>query len=202
MAAFSTSRKSLFGAPLVADMLAPSTAPTTMPNMAAVAPSTHPEMSPKPIGTGRMIAGYVGDALARWGGGQALFAPIMEQRQRAQQQAAQYQRERTDKFADFQREYDYRAAHPIAPQPTEFERVAQAAGYQPGTPEYIALMKQRAETQASAPPMVVTNPDGTRTIYPSGSIPRGPMTPPAAPVGKLTPMGGAGSQGPGSFPLR
>lgn len=56
---------------------------------------------PQKIGTGRMIAGYIGDALARWGGLQPTFAPVMLQQQQERMKAAQAERERQHEREDY-----------------------------------------------------------------------------------------------------
>lgn len=169
------------------------------------APSDYP-ITPGSPGTPQRSGinwwGVAADALAGAAGRPGPYAAMMRQRQDEASQIAAEQRRQAEQFAMWQQQKQWERANPVAPAPTEFERTVQAAGIQPGTPEYAQIMRQRAENQASAPPMVVTNPDGTKTVFPAGSIPRGPATMPTAPVGKLTPMGGAGSQGPGMFPLR
>lgn len=190
------SPRGMFGAPIgvvepqspFPQMGAPDIAPT-MPAMPASKPGIN-------------WWGVAADALAGAAGRPGPYAAMQRQRQDEQAQIAAEQRRQAAQYAMWQQQKQWERANPAAPQPTEFERTVQAAGITPGTPEYAQIMRQRAENQASAPPMVVTNPDGTRTVYPSGSIPRGPMTPPTAPVGKLTPMGGAAPQGAGGFPLR
>jgi hypothetical protein len=74
-------------------------------------------------------------------------------RQKQAQEEAQYQRKRQDDFTDFKQEYDYKLAHPTASD-SEFERVAVAGGYQPGTPQYADLMRRKAESMAN--PVVMT----------------------------------------------
>lgn len=98
---------------------------------------------------------------------------------------------------------------PAAPQPTEFERMVIAAGYQPGTDEYTKLMRQ-AVTNKANPMQAVPGFDEQgqqvlRFIRPSGMSAEGggQLSPavPSAPVGKLTPIGGgAPSQGARTFP--
>ncbi len=134
--------------------------------------------------------GVAADALAGAAGQPGPFAARQRyERQQADQIAAE-QRRQAAQYATFVAQKEWERANPAAPQPTEFERTVQAAGIQPGTPEYLQIMRQRAENQASAPPMVVTNPDGTKTIFPTGSIPRSGGSVPTAPVGKLTPIPG------------
>ena len=63
-------------------------------------------------GTGRAIAGALGDALAQMGGVQPLYAPAMQQRQMMQQRQQMAQQEREGDWQDFQRQEDYKRANP------------------------------------------------------------------------------------------
>lgn len=115
-------------------------------------PSAPPMPMPAPaadagkIGTGRMIAGYVGDALAQLGGLRGNFAPAIQQHQealrRAQQAQLQRQADRDDWLWKFRVERD----NPATPQPTEFERILNAAGFSPE--EKLRLLQQRARNTA------------------------------------------------------
>lgn len=128
-------------------------------------------------GNGRAIAGLLGDAISRLSGGEAMYVPMMLQ-QRQQEQVAQQRRqereqERADNWTDWQARQDYERAHPATPQPTEFERVLTASGLQPGTPEYMALARQYAESRAN-PMQYLPNGDGTFTVVPRGGAPSQP----------------------------
>jgi hypothetical protein len=76
---------------------------------------------------------------------------------------------------------------------SEFERAAANGGYVPGSPEWRALMKRKADAMAN--PMVMT---------PYGPMPYSAVTAPqvpTAPVGKITPInGGPTPPASGSFP--
>jgi hypothetical protein len=120
---------------------------------------------------------------------QGLMGAVM-QRQKSQQEDQQYQQRRGDQFTDFQREYDYKMAHP---QPANNDT---AADY-----DYISqhLGKVAADRflQTKTNPIVMT---------PYGPMPysavNGGSAPPQAPVGKLTPLndGGPASPAPAPFP--
>ena len=64
-------------------------------------PAPVPAAEPQKIGTGRMIAGYVGDALAQLGGLRGNFAPAMQQHQELVQRARQAQVQRQQEMADW-----------------------------------------------------------------------------------------------------
>jgi hypothetical protein len=127
--------------------------------------------------------------------GQANIQALHQRRMMEQQQALaaqQYARERQDKRDDFTFEQDYRAQHPTAAQPTEYERMLEAAGLQPGTPEYVQHVQNYVKMREN--PMVMT---------PYGPMPYSSVNPPApsAPIGKLTPIDGdAGGNASGGFP--
>lgn len=104
--------------------------------------------------------------------------------------------------------------HRAPVQPTEFERMVSAAGYQPGTPEYTSIMKQ-AVTNKANPMQAVPGVDEQgnqilRFIRPSGMSAEGGGPASAAPVGGAAPpatlppdfdfgAGGPASQAPATF---
>lgn len=63
-------------------------------------------------GTGRNIAGYLGDYLAQLGGARPIYAPVMQQRQAIQQAERQRQVSRQNDWEDFVRQYDYQVKNP------------------------------------------------------------------------------------------
>jgi hypothetical protein len=132
-----------------------------------------------PPSTGRMVLGGIGDALQQWSGGQPTFGPEMQrQRQYAQAlQAAQMQR--AQQFADQKALYAWKQANPA---PTQFEQDLRAAGIDPASPQGRQLYQQKVANAATAPPIVQRNADGTSTIYPAGSIPRGGAATSAGPA--------------------
>lgn len=84
------------------------------------------------------------------------------------------------------------------PRPSEFERMAAAAGIMPGSPEFQALAKQFVQNKANPfVQMRVQNPDGSESLQ----FMRPPSIP-TAPVGRLTPLdeGGPSLGGSGGFP--
>lgn len=203
MAMFSKGR-GLFGAPMrdsfetpgiMLDRSAPGAGPIQMD-------STVPTYQ-KPS-TGKMIAGVIGDTLAQWGGGQATFLPGLQARQQQAEQAAAYQRKRTDDFSDWRMKQDYEAAHPKAPTDDTFTRTLMSAGIDPTSEQGKALYRQRAATLASpAPNFVSDGAGGGRWVAPPSPGLLGGGGAPQAPVGKLTPMGGGASRGGArTFPIR
>lgn len=138
-------------------------------------------------GAGRAIAGYLGDALLRMGGAGPIYQPQVQFQQQQFAEQAEQQRRQAAEWSMWQRQQEWKRANPEAPQPTEFERAAVAGGFVPGSPEFVALMRRRAENQASAPPLVITNADGTKTVYPGGMIPQGGAQPQRRVVQQLPP---------------
>lgn len=122
---------------------------------------------------------------------QALMGAML-QKQQAARDAADYQQQRQDKRDDFVFEQDYRAAHPTAAQPTEYERMLEAAGYQPGTPDYLQHVRNYVNMR-----------ENPITMTPYGPMPYSSLTPqlPTQPVGPLTPIpdGGPSPSGSGGF---
>lgn len=107
------------------------------PSMAAQAAQLMPVDQPKPKffgqgGTGRFIAGSIGDALQQWAGGQATFAQHRQMQQEAEQRAGMMQqkaaadqeaaqRDRAAKWENWQRQYDYERGNPKASAPYRWE---------------------------------------------------------------------------------
>ena len=128
-----------------------------------IANPMEPEQKPKFFGqggTGRNIAGYLGDALLQMSGMQPIYQPTM---QRRAQSAIEAQQAEAARYADMQ---DYEAKKRIdqrydTPDPTSFERTLDAAGIT--GPERIRLLQQKAQNDAAGVPVAVdvTNPDGS-----------------------------------------
>ena len=170
------------------------------PEIARVAATPAPVAKPSFFGeggTGRAIAGTIGDALLSLNHQQPIFAPAMQQRR---EQNLLLQRQQMQQDAELQRQLalvQYKQAHPDPVEPTALQKDA-AYYHSIGRDD---LAQQLLENHATAPPLVVDNNNGTKTIYPAGAIPRAGA--PTAPVGKLTPVpGGVAPQAPSPFPLR
>lgn len=185
-----TTHRGLFGAPMLTETPLAQPLPVAVPDTAYKRPST-----------GRMIAGSIGDALQNWSGGRGTFLPGLQQQREMAQRQAQYQQQRADKFADWKAQADYERLNPKAGGGTALQQ-----NY-----EYLKTIDPNAaesylRTQTTAPPIVQTNPDGTKTIYPSGAIPQAGATPQRQILQQLppgaVPMGGAPSQGARTFPVR
>lgn len=188
-----TTQRGLFGAPMLTE------APLAQP-----LPVPAPDTAYKRPSTGRMIAGSIGDALQTWSGGRGTFLPGLQAQQEAQRQAAQYQQQRADEYTDWERKQQYEAAHPTAAKDDAFTLTLRNAGIDPASPQARALYMQRAQTLASpAPNFVSDGAGGGRWVQPPAPG-MGVGAAPAAPVGKLTPLGGGGapSQGARTFPVR
>jgi hypothetical protein len=145
-------------------------------------------------GLGPTIGGALSDWLLQANGLKPVVGPAQDAR-REYDQAVQLQAAKAAAAVQEHRaNWDYDKAHPG---PTEVE---QRADYyrKIGRPD---LAESYLVNGATAPPIVQKNADGTSTIYSQGMIPRGPSAPPAAPVGKLTPInpGGPTPQASGGF---
>jgi hypothetical protein len=144
-----------------------------------------------PGSKGAMIAGIIGDTLASVSGGQPIFTMnMMQERQRkqdAEASEAQWSRRRQGEREDKQWEWQNKP-------PTERAGTSLMQNYEWLRTVNPALAESFLQSQATAPPVVVTNWDGTKTVYPAGSVPQGGV--PQAPVGRLTPIEG----GPGGSP--
>lgn len=93
---------------------------------------------------------------------QQLFSGLNDRRELAQRALAQQQQLQND-LGLYAAKRDYDIANPLPAQPTEFERVAQAGGYVPGTPEYQSLFRRRA--QNTADPYSVIPLEGRGTYF-------------------------------------
>ena len=161
-------------------------------------------------GFGRYLAGSLGDALARNAGMGTPFMDAMQQRQRAEYEDELYQRRSAQDWAKFVREHEYERANPKAPQPDAFERTLEQSGVQPGTPEWMAAMADRAAYLRN-PPRFVTMGDGSVRQIGGVASPSSPAIGtvedgyrfkggnPADPS-SWEPIGGAGPQTPRNFP--
>jgi len=112
----------------------------------------------------------------------------------AWQQQQQYQRARIDKFADFTREYDYRVKNPMpsTAQPYRWE------GNDGDVYELGADGKPRRLFDDPTPRYVPDGVGGLAMIPGTGAASSAPVGT-VRPVGKLTPIGGAGSMAPSTF---
>lgn len=100
-------------------------------------------------GTGRNIAGYIGDYLAQLGGGQPIFAPAMQRKQEMQQ----YENQRQQQVADWLAKEDYKRRNP---EPSPIAR--DLAAYQGFTPEQKAQYGELQDLKAG--PVTVSLPNG------------------------------------------
>ncbi len=84
-------------------------------------------------GTGRNIAGYLGDALLRMGGGQAMYAPQMQHRQ-----------DQADDDARWEKRFKMQQDAKGGMDPTNAAKMAVEAGLIPGTPEFQKFVRRYA----------------------------------------------------------
>lgn len=161
-------------------------------------------------GFGRYLGGALGDALANNAGMGTPFMDAMQQRQRAEYEDELYQRRSAQDWAKFVRQHEYERENPKAPQPDAFERTLEQSGVQPGTPEWMAAMADRAAYLRN-PPRFVTTGDGSVRQIGGGASPSSPAIGTVedgyrfkggnpADASSWEPIGGAGPQTPRNFP--
>lgn len=163
---------------------------------------------------GQTIASFLTNFSASQGDPAAL------ERLRMATQQQQQDRQRESLFSQFQREQEYRQAHPNPQEPDEFTRTLVAGGYDPNSPEAVAMYRTRAQNLANPPVAVdVQNADGSTErrfiTRPSPAAPPPPPQPgevraghrfrggnPADPASwePLTGGGAGPSGGPATFP--
>ncbi len=101
-------------------------------------------------GKGWNIMGIIGDALQTAGGGQGSFMPMVAQQQQQEEKGRQLlaqllqqqqmkSQDRQASLQDWQLKQEYQNANPG---PTNAARMAQEAGYQPGTPQFQQVVTQ------------------------------------------------------------
>ena len=96
-----SSRRGIFGADVLPQ-------PGAMP----IAPAAVAPEQARPLSTGRMIAGGIGDALLQWSGARPVFAPLIAQRQQQAAELAAEQRQRANGFADWQAREQWKLDNP------------------------------------------------------------------------------------------
>lgn len=197
----------IFGAPMLGGTGTPEYStgygdgPSSSPAASALAPSTTTQaFTPKRNFLDKL--GLVADAFS---------GNTMNADQLAQRDAQEYQR-----YASDQRRYVPQHVGQnivrLNPQTGQYETIYSGATERPqGTAlqqNYEWLMgvnpqaaKSYLDSQTTAPPIVQTNPDGTKTIYPAGQVPR--AAPQRQVIQQLPPgaklMGGPPSAGGGTF---
>lgn len=195
MAFMGGGRKGIFGAPMQQAGTPWNPDPRAAPGAGPIQQDAQIPTYAKPS-TAKMIIGTLGDTLSQWGGGQGTFLPGLQQRQQQAAQEAQYQRQRTDEYTDWERKQAYERANPKPQTDDTFTRALMGAGIDPASPQGRALYNQRAQSLANPAQFIPDGAGGGQYVRPNGA-------PPAAPVGKLTPLGGGGaSSGARTFPIR
>lgn len=132
-------------------------------------------------GPGRGIAGAIGDVLLQYAGMQPIYAQSMAANLRARMQQLQneredqqYQRQRTDRMADWRTQQEWQRNNPA---PDQLERYMRAAGIDPASQQGRAMFEQAARNRAN--PMIavdVQQPDGStirQFIRPGQQSPQG-----------------------------
>lgn len=153
-------------------------------------------------GTGRTIAGVLGDALAQLGGFDPVFAPEMQRRREMASALRQQEQQRQQGLQDWVWKQQYERDNPKPTAPHYWETNDGSLGMvgPDGKPQIIYQ-----DPTEKIQWMQVDNGDGTKTVIPYNS--KGPLGQqpqagmPQQPKGKLTPYNGGQSATPtGSFP--
>jgi hypothetical protein len=151
------------------------------------------------FGVGQAIVAALNGYLASQGNPVGIAnMQMMQEAAQAKREEAQYEQRRQQMLNDQISLYDYKAAHPEAPQPTEFERLLLARGFAPGSPEYNKALDSYINYRQS--PDQLVNVPGVGLVQ----VPRnGAPSQQARPLtdADIDKMGGAtGSPSSGNFP--
>jgi hypothetical protein len=99
-------------------------------------------------GTGRGIAGFIGDALLQMGGMNPIYQPVMQDKRAMQFAQQQRMMDRRGDMSDWRTKKTWEASNP---EPTELERIMIAGGLDPKSPEGQKLLRTAAENKANPP---------------------------------------------------
>ena len=94
----------------------------------------------------RDVVGIIGDALSAMGGGQGVYTQMKLRERDTQQRLQMAKQQRQADMEDWRAKFDYERQFPKEAQPTEFERILDAAGF--GPEEKLRLLQQRARNTA------------------------------------------------------
>ena len=197
------------GLPLSSPMTAPMPAPMAGP-MYAPMPAPMPGPMPAPVGKpkffgeggmGRILAGVIGDALAQNGGMRPVYAPMVQARQQAQAEEAQWSRRREADNEDWTQREQWKRNNP-EPDISPMER--DAAAWARMTPEARTGYGQMKQAGAGDPDVFVTLSNGQVYAGPKSGLAQAlmggaPQGVPQAPVGNLRPIGGSTPPASGNF---
>lgn len=114
-------------------------------------------------GKGWQVLGIIGDALQTAGGGRATYMPAMLDMQAKVDEERKWQ-------AQLQQQMELARIKANDPGDDAFTRAMQGAGIQPGTPEFIAMARKRAETLVD-PVVNIPLPNGETYIGPRSGMP-------------------------------
>ena len=165
-------------------LAAPQLQTMAMPQMPSQMPQGAPQMGDgiRPTGA-RRIAGLLSSFASGALGQPDRYGNMIAQRQQEQRQLQLQQQQQAEQRAyeqaTWQQRRDYERANPEPQQPTEMERVLQAAGFVPGSPQYIEQMRTYARNRAD-PMQTINNGDGTFTLVRPSQLQ--PQTAPTRPA--------------------
>lgn len=139
--------------------IAPAEAQGTFAPMPAPAPQAQSGGFFGEGGTGRAIAGYLGDALAQMGGVQPVYAQALA----AKREENQYQRQLADRWGLWKQQQEWERAHPAPTHPHYWETNDGSLGAVGPDGKPTILYK---DPTPKVDWITVNNPDGTKTIVP------------------------------------
>lgn len=143
------------------------------------------QAKPKSDSPWKGIAGAIGDFLLQYSGMQPIYGPAMQERRKLAMEEAQYQRHRTDQYADWQKKERWKQAND-KPDEDVFIRTLRAANIDPASPQGQDLLRQRANTMALPAPQMIGSPErGYQWVTPPAPGASGPSGPPQAAVDAL-----------------
>jgi hypothetical protein len=150
------------------------------------------------FGVGQAIVAALNGYLASQGNPVGIAnMRMMQEAAQAKRESAEYDRRRQQALQDQMTMFDYRAAHPEAPAPTEYERALAAAGIMPGTPDYITHMKNYVQMKEN-PVWTYTDPStGALMMGSKGPVQQPEILSTLPPGAK--PIGGPSLGGSGGF---
>jgi hypothetical protein len=165
--------------------------------------------APKPKGGmfgGGKVLSAIAEALAAYSagmgnpGGMAVLQGMNHrrmQKQQGEQDEQQYHRRRLDGIDDYRVKQQIDAEYSPPPQPTELERLIQAAGIAPGSDEYASFAKKMLDVKTN--PMVMT-PYGPMPYSAVSGGGQQQSLPQTLSDNDFAPQGGPSPLGSGGFP--
>lgn len=134
-------------------------------------PQSQPPV-PKPSffgqgGAGRAIVGNIADGILQSMGQQPVYRQAVQRQRDLQDKQQTLQQTLAGQLALWQAEQKYKADNPAPPTPTALQ-----SNYEWLKANRPDLADRYIQAQTTAPPLVIDNGNGTKTLYPAGTVPR------------------------------